>query len=57
MVATRMLVSGLRPDVSVETSMPVMVIMRIIMMIIGIGLRVETSMLVSGLRPTCWSQG
>ena len=22
-----------------------------------VGLRVETSMLVSGLRPTCWSQG
>ena len=41
----------------VETSMLVMVIMRIIMMIIGIGLRVETSMLVSALRPTCWPQG
>ena len=41
----------------VETSMLVMAIMRIIMMIIGIGLRVETSMLVSALRPTCWTQG
>ncbi len=40
----------------VETSMLVMVIMKIIMIIIRIGLRVETSMLVSGLRPTCWSQ-
>ena len=34
-----------------------MVIVRIIMMIIVVCLRSETSMLVSGLRPTCLPQG
>ena len=37
--------------------MLVMVIRRIIMMIIRTGLRVETSMLFSGLRQTCLPQG